>query len=164
MLSHWVLLGVQGLPELLPEQVWVCVCAGPAQVGLSLQEPPHAVVRRKLLHGNVLQEHQDQHVLLLVKQTEAGEWKQGEWLNLSGLTFRGRLGWAHAPMKTSLCPWAPTLKPTLHQPYLASTWLYWSILAYHTQVFLLIIWTLMELRAVAGSMFPLLNWTASVIE
>ena len=75
MLTHWVFLGVQGLSELLPEQVWVCVCAGPAQVGLSLQEPPHAVVRRKLLHGNVLQEHQDQHVLLLVKQTEAGEWK-----------------------------------------------------------------------------------------
>ena len=78
MLPHWVLLGLQGLPELLPEQVWVCVCAGPAQVGLSLQEPPHAVVRRQLLHGNVLQEHQDQHVLLLVKQTEAGEMEQGE--------------------------------------------------------------------------------------
>ena len=78
MLTHWVLSGLQGLPELLPEQVWVCVCAGPAQVGSSLQEPPHAVVRRKLLHWNVLQEHQDQHVLLLVKQTEAGEMEQGE--------------------------------------------------------------------------------------
>ena len=77
MLTHWVLLGVQGLLELLPEQVWVCVCAGPAQVGFSLQEPPHTVVRRQLLHGNVLQEHQDQHVLLLVKQTEAGEVETG---------------------------------------------------------------------------------------
>ena len=73
MLTHWVLLGLQGLPELLPEQVWVSVSTGPAQVGLSLQEPPHAVVRRQLLHGNVLQEQQDQHVLLLVKQTEAGD-------------------------------------------------------------------------------------------
>ena len=77
MFTHWVLLAVQGLPELLPEQVWVCVSAGPAQVGLTLQEPPHAVVRRQLLHGNVLQEHQGQHVLLLVKQTEAGEMETG---------------------------------------------------------------------------------------
>ena len=135
MLSHWVLLGVQGLPELLPEQVWVCVCAGPAQVGFSLQEPPHTVVRRQLLHGNVLQEHQDQHVLLLVKQTEAGEWKQGELFFpvCELINLQGKVGLGSYPYEDLIVPLgthpqtntAPTI-PSIHMVVLVHTCLPYS--------------------------------------
>lgn len=43
----------------------------PAQVGAPLQQLPHAVVWGQLGPGDVLQKHQDQHVLPLIEQTEA---------------------------------------------------------------------------------------------
>lgn len=63
---------LQSLAEFLPEQLGVLPGPRPAQVGPPLQHLPHAVERRQLKGGNLLQKHQDQHVLLLIKQTEAG--------------------------------------------------------------------------------------------
>ena len=67
------LAGLQSQVELVPEELGVLSSSGPAQVGLPLQQPPHAVVGRQLLGWDLLQEHQDQHVLALVKQAEARE-------------------------------------------------------------------------------------------
>lgn len=64
--------GRQGLAELLPEQLGAVLGSRPAQVGPPLQQLPHAVVRRELRGWNVLQEHQDQHVFLLIEKTETG--------------------------------------------------------------------------------------------
>lgn len=65
------IFGPQSLAELLPEQPRVLLGSLPAQVGLPLQQLFHAVVRRELIGWNVIQEHQDQNVLLFIKQTEA---------------------------------------------------------------------------------------------
>ena len=62
---------VQSSAQVLPEQSRVLSSLGPAQVGVSLHQPPHLIVGRQLLGWNVLQEHQDQHVLLFIKQTVA---------------------------------------------------------------------------------------------
>lgn len=43
----------------------------PAQVGASLHQTPHADERSKLLARDFLQKQQDQHILVLVKQTVA---------------------------------------------------------------------------------------------
>lgn len=72
--------GLQGLAEFLPEQLGVLPGLRPAQVGLPLQQLPYAVVRRQLRGGNVLQEHQDQHVLVLIEQTEAGRRRRNRWM------------------------------------------------------------------------------------
>ncbi|KAF3706866.1 hypothetical protein EXN66_Car000036 [Channa argus] len=62
---------LQSSVDVLPEDSRVLSGLRPAQVGASLHQLPHALVGRQLLGRDVLQKQQDQHVLLLVKQTEA---------------------------------------------------------------------------------------------
>lgn len=68
--------GPQGLPQFLPEHFSAFAGTGPTQVRRLLHQLPHAVVRRQQRGGDLLQEHQDQHILLLIKQTEAGQRKK----------------------------------------------------------------------------------------
>lgn len=65
------ILGLQSSLDVLPEDSGMPAGLRPAQVGASLQHLPHAVVRRQQLGRDLLQKQQDQHVLLLVEQTEA---------------------------------------------------------------------------------------------
>lgn len=62
---------LQSSAYVLPEDSRVAAGMRPAQVAASLHQLPHAVVRRQLPGRDLLQKQQDQHVLLLVKQTEA---------------------------------------------------------------------------------------------
>lgn len=64
--------GLQSHPEFLPEDSSVLPSSGPAQVGRSLHQLSHPVEGGELLVWDLLQKHQDQNVLLLIKQTEAG--------------------------------------------------------------------------------------------
>lgn len=66
---------LQSLPEFLPEQASRPTGSRPAQVSLLLHEFPQAVVRRQLTGRDLLQKHQDQHILLLIEQTETRQRK-----------------------------------------------------------------------------------------
>lgn len=79
--------GPQSLPEFLPEQLGVLHGSLPAEVGLPLQQLPHAVVRRELRGGNVFQKHQDQNVLLLIEQTEAAKMSENVRKDIVFLKF-----------------------------------------------------------------------------
>lgn len=65
--------GLQSHLEFLPEDPCVLPSSWPAQVGASLHQPPHAVVGWELVVWDLFEKHQDQHILLLIKKTEAGE-------------------------------------------------------------------------------------------
>ena len=73
---------LQSSPYVLPEDSCVSTSLRPAQVGASLHQLPHAVVRRQLMSRDVLQKQQDQHVLLLIKQTEAATDHRGRFRGL----------------------------------------------------------------------------------
>ena len=64
---------LQSSVHVLPEDV--CVLAGlwQAQLRAPLHPFPHAAVRRELVVQGVFHEEQDQHILLLIKQAEAGD-------------------------------------------------------------------------------------------
>lgn len=65
--------GLQSHLEFLPEDPCVLPSSWPAQVGASLHQPPHAVVGWELVVWDLLKKHQDQQILLLIKQKEAGK-------------------------------------------------------------------------------------------
>lgn len=70
--------GLQSSADVLPEDSFVLAGLRPAQVGASLHQLPHAVVRRQLLGRDLLQKQQDQNVLVLVKQAEAAATQTGQ--------------------------------------------------------------------------------------
>ena len=68
----WLAL-LQSSMYVLPEDVGVLASLWPAQIRALLHHLPHAVVRGELVVQEVFHEEQDQHILLLIKQAEAGD-------------------------------------------------------------------------------------------
>lgn len=68
----WSISRLQSSLNILPEDSsLVAASLRPAQVGLPLQELPHAVVWGELVGRDLLQEQKDQNILLLVEETKA---------------------------------------------------------------------------------------------
>ena len=57
----------------LPEDVGVLAGLWPAQIRALLHHLPHAVVRGELVVQEIFHEEQDQHILILIKEAEAGD-------------------------------------------------------------------------------------------